>query len=464
MYIEQLYTKPLSASAYYIESGKEAAVIDPILDVQPYLDLAERRNTKIRFVFATHFQSDHVSGCLELSRRTGAQLVYGPGATADFPLHAAADGEEFRIGFLSFRVLHTPGHTPESVCYLLLDDRNNPHSIFTGDTLFVDDVGRPDLFSESKKETIKQAGILYDSLHQKLMPLANYVVVYPGHGAGSPCGKMIGKDRHSTMGMQRNSNYALKAATRNEFVSQVIENSGEPPAYFKRVGAMNRSIIEPLDKILERNLNPLSAGQFMAAMLQRGHTVIDTRDAEAFSQAHLPGSVFIGREGNFEISAALVLQPDDKLLVVCDPGKEKEVFTRLAITGFVNVSGYLDGGLSAWVRTGASVESLENIAAEYVAGRFRYNTDIIVDVRNPSEWIPGIIAGAKLISLQYLDENISNLDRKKNIFVYCSSGYRSMIAASILKRKGFSRVINVKGGMQQMKQTPIPVRQLSRIG
>ena len=265
------------------------------------------------------------------------------------------------------------------------------------------------------------------------------------------------------MGLQRGSNYALKAASKEDFIRLVMDNNGTPPRYFQRVNNINRRVSEPIDTILKRNMVSLSPGQFMAAMLQTGYTVIDTREIDTFSAAHIPGSVFLGLEGNFELSAGLVLKPFDTLLIVCEPGKEKETFTRLARTGFEKAVGYLEGGMKAWKQTGASVETLENISAEDVAGRFRYHTDIIIDVRNPSEWIPGFIAGAKLFSLEQLDENITALDRKKNTYVYCSCGYRSMIAASILKRRGIQKVTNVSGGMMQLKQTPIPVRQLSRI-
>ena len=465
MYIEQLYTRHLSASAYYIESGEDAAIIDPMRDVQQYLNLAAKRNTRIRYVFATHFQSDYISGCVELAAKTGAKLIYGPGAVTGFQMHVADDGDEFRLGFLSIKVLHTPGHTPESTCYLLLDDSNNSHSVFTGDTLFVDDVGRTDLFSETKSESERLAGIMYDSIFQKLLSLPNYTVVYPGHGAGSVCGKVIGRESHTTIGIQRNTNYALKAQNKNEFIRLVTENRpNDPPDYFVHMMQLNRSGALPMDKILEQNLKPLSYLSFMELMQKPEVSIIDTRSMEDFSAGHIPGSVFLGPEGNFEFSAGLVLEQNSKLLLVCEPGCEKEMFTRLARTGFDNAYGYLDGGLVSWTDSGGITESLENISAEEVAGRFRYNTDIIIDVRNPNEWIPGIIAGAKLISLQHLKENISGLDRKKNIYVYCSCGYRSMIASSILKRKGFLRVTNVTGGMQQMKQTPIPVRQLSRIG
>jgi glyoxylase-like metal-dependent hydrolase (beta-lactamase superfamily II)/rhodanese-related sulfurtransferase len=465
MYIEQIYTRHLSASAYYIESGTDAAIIDPMVDVQQYLDLAARRGTRIRFVFATHFQSDYVNGCLELSNRTKSQLVFGPGAIAGFPFQTASDGAEFKIGFLTIRALHTPGHTPESTCYLLLDDRNNPHSIFTGDTLFVDDVGRTDLFAGSRKETEQQAGILYNSLRQKLMNLPNYVVVYPGHGAGSACGKVIGKEAHSTIGVQRVTNYAFKEQTKEEFIRQVTENRpDEPPLYFEYVMKLNQGGVEDLEEVLDRNLKPLPPELFKLFIGNPDTRIIDTRTTEAFSAAHIPGSIFIGKEGNLELAAGLVLDHDYRLVVVCEPGTEKEIFTRLARTGFTHAHGFLEGGIDAWITSGGAVETLENISATEVAGRFRYTADIIIDVRNPNEWIPGIIAGAKLLSLQRLNENIPGLDRNKKIFVYCSCGYRSMIAASILKREGCRKVINVSGGMQQIRLTPIPVRQLSRIG
>ncbi len=464
MYIEQLLTPHLSASAYYIESGKEAAVIDPMRDVQQYMDLAKKRGTVIRYVFATHIHSDYVSGCCELAEKTGAALVFGSEVVAGFPLHAAIDGEEFRIGFLTLRVLHTPGHTIESTCYLLLDDRNNPHSVFTGDTLFIDDVGRPDLFPNTNAEAEQCAATLYDSIQQKLLSLPGYVIVYPGHGSGSACGKVIGKDRYSTLGIQRKTNYALKVVNRQEFIRLVTDSPDEPPKYFSYVTKLNHEKTEDLEKVLNRNIKPLEIAQFKSFASLADTVIIDTRRKEVFSAVHIPGSVFLGMDGNFEYAAGLVLDPQKKLLVVCDPGTEKEVFKSLARTGFDNAHGYLSGGINAWITAGETVSALENISSENVASRFHYPSDIIIDVRDPNEWIPGIVAGAKLIPLRQISESSSGLDPKKNIFVYCSVGYRSMIAASILKKGGFGKVINVIGGMQQMKQTPIPVRQLSRIG
>ena len=460
MYIEQLYTGALSAAAYYIESNGEAAVIDPMREPQPYMALAAARGAVIRYVFETHFHADYVSGHLDLARRTGAKIIFGPQASAEYEIKTAEDGEEFRLGFITLKVLHTPGHTPESSCFLLLDERHIPHSIFTGDTLFVDDVGRPDQMGDSQLTPQQGAGILYDSIENKLLPLPNYVVVYPGHGAGSVCGKSIGIERHSTIGNQKHSNYALKAKSKAEFIKLVTEGLNKPPDYFTYVAQMNRRKYDALEEILQKNLNPLSLQQFKFILNNEDAVVIDTRNSEDFERGFIPRSVFVGLEGHFAVIAGSVLDNRKKIIVVADPGKEQEVISNLARIGIENVTGYLKGGFKTWEEAGESIDTIAGISAMEFESRFNYNTAIALDVRNPDEWVPGFVAGAKLISLPELNKGLVALDKNKMCYVYCMSGFRSMVAVSLLKRNGFDKVYHVQGGMVKIRKTKVPIKQL----
>ena len=461
MYIEQLYTDCLAAAAYYIESGGEAAVIDPMRDPQPYIDLAAKRGTKIKYIFETHFHSDFVGGHLDLAQRTGADIILGPGADAEYAIHVAADGEEFKLGFISLRVLHTPGHTIEACCFLLLDERQNPHSVFTGDTLFVDDVGRPDQTVDANLNIRKMAGVLYDSIENKLLSLPNYVIVYPAHGAGSQCGKSIGTERHSSIGIQKQTNYALKAGNKEEFIKLVTDGLNDPPVYFSRIALMNRKQCESFEAVLEKNLNPVSIDDLKLQLKKENTLVIDTRASDVFEVGFIPGSVFIGLDGSYAATAGSVVNPASNLIVVADVGLEKEAISKLARVGLENVAGYVEGGFASLLLAVEPIDKIKTISAEDFEELFRYNSCTVLDVRNPDEWVPGFVAGAKLIALGTLKNQLNELDRNKPCFIYCGNGYRSMVAASLLKSYGYDNVVNITGGMMKIRKTAISIKQLT---
>jgi len=461
MYIEQIYTGSLSQAAYYVESGGEAAVIDPMLDVKPYIDLAAKRGVTIRYIFETHFHADFISGHNELSRITGAEIIFGPGAVAGYKMRAADDGDMFHLGFITLKLLHTPGHTPESCSLLLLDERNIPHSVFTGDTLFVDDVGRPDLAVSSNVNMNQMAGMLYDSIESKLLSLPNYVIVYPGHGAGSACGKSIGTELHTTIGMQKQSNYALKANSREEFIKLVTDGLNNPPRYFSRVAAMNKNGYSNPDALLKGKLKPYSAIELKSLLDSGNVLLLDTRSAETFAKGFIPGSVFIGLEGALSAIAGSILDPSEQIIIVADHNREQDVVTALARVGFENVKGYLEGGFPAWIKSGEPIDHIDSVSAEDFELRFRYNAATVIDVRNPDEWVPGFVAGAKLISLSSLENKLNEIDRNKISFVYCAAGFRAMVAASLLKKNGFDKVVNISGGIMKIRKTQIPIKQLS---
>jgi glyoxylase-like metal-dependent hydrolase (beta-lactamase superfamily II)/rhodanese-related sulfurtransferase len=460
MYIEQLYTNCLAEAAYYIESDGEAAIIDPLRETAPYLELAEKRKAKIKYIFETHFHADFVSGHIDLAAETGAEIVYGPGASAEYDIRVAEDGEDFQLGALKIRVLHTPGHTLESSCFLLLDQNGNPHSIFTGDTLFVGDVGRPDLAVKQDLTREQLAGMLYDSIEEKIKPLPSYVNVYPGHGPGSACGKVIGSETFSTIGEQMSTNYALKADSREQFINLVTEGLNEPPKYFFMDAAINRKGYRPISEVIEKNSQALSAAEFKDLMNDKT-IVIDTRDAADFAVGYIPHAVNIGLNGNFAVTVGTIVDPDKELLLVSETGREEETVLRLARVGYENVKGYLKGGFSEWVRNGLPSETVNTITASDFADRFRYNSCMALDVRNPDEWVPGFVAGAKLLPLSKIWTEEQPVDADKTCFVYCAGGYRSMVAVSLLKKRGFKDLVNVIGGMRELKKTDIAIRQLT---
>ncbi|HMT29173.1 MAG TPA: MBL fold metallo-hydrolase [Bacteroidia bacterium] len=461
MYIEQIYTHCLSQASYYIESGEFAAIIDPIRDVTEYLQISQKRGTSIKYIFETHFHADFVSGHLDLAKQTGAEIVFGPGANAAYKIHEAVDGEEIKVGNIILKVLHTPGHTLESCCYLLLDENQNPHSVFTGDTLFVGDVGRPDLSANAERTVIQLTGMLYDSIESKLKSLPNYVVLYPGHGAGSACGKSIGAERYSTIGLQKTSNYALKAKSKDDFIKQVTDGLTNPPAYFYVNSLINRNGYLSLEEVLQKNVVPISIHQFKKIFQHKNTLVLDTRHAEIFKEGFIPNSINIGIEGSFETVAGSIIHPDDSIILVCEAGMEREIILRLAQIGLEKITGYLEGGFNGWKKDGGLIQNIESISSEDFESRFRYNSCTLIDVRNQDEWIPGFVAGAKLISISNLENKLSEIDRDKQCFLYCASGYRSMVAASLLKRHGFSKVININGGITTLRNTKIQMRQLT---
>lgn len=455
MFIKQLYTACLSEAAYYIESNGEAAVIDPLRDIDAYLQLAAERKARICYIFETHFHADFVSGHLDLSKVTGAPIVYGPGTRTAFPVKVAADGESFSLGALTIKVLHTPGHTLESSCYLLKEENGNDHCVFTGDTLFVGDVGRPDLAQKGAALTMDDlAGMLYDSLQQKIIPLADEVIVYPAHGPGSSCGKNLGPHTFSTIGEEKKTNYALKAATKDEFIKAVTDGIAPPPQYFPVNAKINKEGYESLDAVTAQGLQPLSVKQFKIAAT--GDTVLlDTRTADEFMQGFVPSSVFIGLEGRFAEWAGSLLPFDKPMLLITEPGKEKETIVRLARVGFDKIKGYLDGGFAAWVKAGEAVDMIIDVEADELAMDIPHDKNlVVVDVRREAEYADGHVAGAVNIPLQELTDPgvLGDFEDKHNLYLHCAGGYRSVIAASLFKRQGIHNLRNVTGGWAKIKE------------
>lgn len=457
MFIQQCYTGCLSEAAYYIESEGKAAIIDPMRDIDAYLELARERGAQITHIFETHFHADFVSGHLDLSKVTGAPIIYGPGTATAFPVTIASDGERFRIGALTVEVLHTPGHTLESSCYLLLDEAGKPHAVFTGDTLFVGDVGRPDLSQKGSEWTMAElAGMLYESLHQKLMPLPDDVLVYPAHGAGSSCGKHLSKETYSTIGVQKRSNYALLAPTKEAFIKAVTEGLNAPPLYFPINARINKEGYDPLEEVLGNALQPLSLNDF-TALQQEGAIVVDTRAAGLFAEGFIPESIFIGLEGRFAEWAGSLLPYDKTLLLITEAGKEKETIIRLARVGFSRIAGYLEGGFDTWASSGASVDMVLNVEADELALDLPFDNHLVVlDVRREAEYADGHVRQAvNLPLIEMIDPGkISSIDDRDNLYIYCAGGYRSMIAASLLKRQGLHNLRNIIGGWTEIREQP----------
>ena len=459
MKIEQIYTGCLAQGAYYIESNGEAVIIDPLRETQPYLERARQSGAKIKYVLETHFHADFVSGHLDLSKKTGAPVVYGPNANPQFDAHIATDGEVLNVGKVTITVLHTPGHTMESTTYLLKDENGKPHAIFSGDTLFIGDVGRPDL--AQKMGTLTQedlAGFLYDSLHNKIMPLPDDVIVYPAHGAGSACGKNMSKETFDTLGNQKQHNYALKAATKEQFIKEVTDGLLPPPAYFPQNVALNKGVIESVDSVKERGMRALTPDQFELVAETEGALVLDTRNAEDFKDGFIPRSINIGIKGDFAPWVGSMI-PDVKhaLLLVTDEGMEDEVVTRLARVGYDNVFGFLKGGINAWKASGKEVDTIERIDAEEFAKRFQGNKLRVVDVRKDGEYEAEHVDGAWHASLQYINQNLAAFSKEEPNYVHCAGGYRSMIAASLLKARGYHNLVEVRGGFNAIKKTDVKV-------
>jgi glyoxylase-like metal-dependent hydrolase (beta-lactamase superfamily II)/rhodanese-related sulfurtransferase len=454
MFIKQLYTGCLSEAAYYIESEGEAAIIDPLRDIDTYVELARQRNSSIKYIFETHFHADFVSGHLDLQKVTGAPIVFGPRTETNFPIHLAHDGEKFRLGNLTIEVLHTPGHTLESTCYLLRDENNTPHALFTGDTLFVGDVGRPDL-SSGNMDKNDLASLLYDSLQNKIIPLPDNVVVYPAHGAGSSCGKNLGPETHSTIGEQKQTNYALQPQTREEFIKAVTEGLAVPPQYFQINARINKEGYDSLDKIMEKGLTPLSIEAFSELIHQGDVTVLDTRNATEFTAAFIPSSISIGLEGRFAEWAGSLLPFDKPIALVTEPGKEEESVIRLARVGFSDMRGYLEGGVATWKKAGLPIDLIIDIEADELAMDMPYDQHlVVVDVRQETEFADGHVRGALNLPLHELTDpgSMANLDDQLNLYVHCGSGYRSVTAASLMKRQGIHNLRNVLGGWKAISE------------
>lgn len=453
MVVEQLYTKCLSEAAYFIAHDGEAAVIDPLRDVDTYIKKAEEMGVKIKYIFETHFHADFVSGHLELAKKTGAPIVYGPQTHTKFKVHVAEDGEEFSIGQLKIKVMHTPGHTLESTCYVLHDEQGKEHSVFTGDTLFVGDVGRPDLFSGNMSQE-EQAGLLYDSLNNKVKQLADSTIVYPAHGPGSSCGKNLGSETFSTIGAQKETNYALQEMTKEEFINVVTEGLTAPPAYFPINAKINSEGYESLDDVMTKALQPFTVSEFKEQM-KNNVWVVDTRKATDFTLQFVPGSISIGLEGRFAEWAGSLLPFDQPIMIVADEGKVEESVTRLARVGLDKVVGYLDGGIEAWRNAGEEIDMIIDIEADELAMDIPHDNKLeVIDVRKPSEFEGGHVKGARNAPLDTLTDplNIALIDEDNNLYVHCAGGYRSVIAASLLKRQGYSNIRNVLGGYGQMKE------------
>lgn len=451
MYIEQLYTNCLAEAAYYIESEGEAAIIDPLRETEPYIELAKKRKATIKYVFETHFHADFVSGHIDLSRMVNAPIVYGPMANTNYDVINATDGQEFKLGKVKFRVLHTPGHTPESSCFLLIDENGKEHAVFSGDTLFVGDVGRPDLL-DGVMTSAELASMMYDSLNKKIKTLPDSVIVYPAHGPGSSCGKNIGKETVSTIGEQKKFNYALKDMSREEFIEKVTDGIQPPPLYFFEDARINKMGYSPIAEVISTNTKPLSPADFKKA-IEAGAVILDTRKPDDFEKGFIAGSLNIGLNGQYAVWVGTLIDINKPLVLVTENGKEEESVLRLARVGYENVTGYLNGGIKAWPE---KLDTVKSIEATEVEAQIKKGVDIL-DTRKPSEWNTSHAKDAEFFPLADMPDNLKQLDKNKPYVVHCASGYRSMIACSIMKQKGFKNVTNVAGGFSAMLTAGLPV-------
>lgn len=457
MKVEQIYTGCLAQGAYYIESDGEAAIIDPLREVHPYIGKAERNNATIKYVFETHFHADFVSGHLDLSKKTGAPIVYGPTANPAFDAHIANDGEEFRIGNITIKALHTPGHTMESTCYLLKDENDKETALFSGDTLFIGDVGRPDLAQKVVADLTQEklAGHLFDSLRNKIMPLPGDIIVYPAHGAGSACGKNMSKETTDTLGHQKETNYALRAnMTKEEFIKEVTTGLTAPPAYFPLNVMMNIQGYESIDTVLARGQQALSPDAFETAANETGALILDTRDPQVFAKGFIPNSINIGIDGSFAPWVGAMI-PDIKhqILIIAEGGREEEVITRLARVGYDNTIGYLKGGFDNWKITGKETDQIKSVDADELATIMQKESVNILDVRKTSEYQSEHMIDAENSPLDFINESMPGIDKNKTYYVHCAGGYRSMIFNSILRARGFDNLIDVKGGFKSIKES-----------
>jgi hydroxyacylglutathione hydrolase len=458
MFIKQLYTGCLSEAAYYIESDGEAAVIDPLRDTDEYIALAAERKAVIKYIFETHFHADFVSGHIDLGNKTGAPIIYGPGTQTSYPVHVATDGEVFKLGALTIEVLHTPGHTLESTCYLLKDEQGAPHALFSGDTLFVGDVGRPDLAQKGAELTIEDlAGMMYESIQHKIMPLPDDVIVYPAHGPGSSCGKNLGPHTHSTIGNEKQTNYALQAADKTAFIKVVTDGLDAPPQYFPINAKINKEGYESLDAVLSRGLQSLTVKAFKEKIKNEEVIIVDTRPASVFTQGFVAGAISIGLDGRFAEWAGMLLPFDKPIVLVTDPGKEEESVVRLARVGFENMEGYLEGGYVAWQQAGEKIDMIIEVEADELAMDLPHDKNmVVIDVRRETEFADGHVKNALNMPLNDLTDpgSMANLEDTQNLYVHCAGGYRSVIAASLMKRQGIHNLHNVIGGWEKIKEQP----------
>jgi glyoxylase-like metal-dependent hydrolase (beta-lactamase superfamily II)/rhodanese-related sulfurtransferase len=454
MKVEQLYTGCLAEAAYYIESEGQAAIIDPMRETEPYIKKFNKEGVVLKYIFETHFHADFVSGHIDLSKKTGAQIIYGPNAHTEFASYSAKDNEEFRLGKLTIKVIYTPGHTLESSCFLLYDENKKPYSLFTGDTLFIGDVGRPDLAIKSDLTEDDLAGMLYDSLHTKILSLDDELIVYPGHGAGSACGKSMSKETWDKLGNQKKVNYALQPMNKQEFIKKVTEDLLPPPQYFPLNAKMNKTGYQSLDTIMDRGLTKLNPPEFEKMAISNHALILDTRDPEQFSLGYIPGSINIGLNGQFAPwIGALITDIKKPILIIAEEGKEEEVITRLSRVGYDHSIGYLSGGIEAWKKAGKPVETIESISPVEFEKRWNSKQISILDVRREAEFDGGHVKNAQNLPLDFINDWISQLDRNKDYYVHCAGGYRSMIAASILRSRGFNEIINVSGGFNAISSS-----------
>ncbi|MFD1163466.1 MULTISPECIES: MBL fold metallo-hydrolase [Hwangdonia] len=460
MKIEQIYTGCLAQGAYYIESDGEVAIIDPLRETQQYVDKANKENAKIKYVFETHFHADFVSGHIDLAKKTGATIVFGPSAKTDYDAYIAKDNETFKLGKVTIKVLHTPGHTLESATYLLIDEDGKNHAIFSGDTLFLGDVGRPDLAIKSDLTKEDLAAMLYDSLRHKIMPLEDDVIVYPAHGAGSACGKNLSKETVGVLGEQKKTNYALRAdMTKEEFVEEVLDGIPPPPQYFAKNAMMNKSGYDAFETVLQQGDVALNAKDFETIANQEGALVLDVRHEKDFVKGHIPNSIFIGIHGGFAPwVGALITDLKQPILLVTPKGKEKETVTRLSRVGYDNTLGYLDGGIEAWQAAGKEVETIASISAETFSKHFKNENTNTLDVRKDGEYKSEHLKGDNVqhFALDFINDNMNAIDSKKTYYIHCAGGYRSVIAASILKARGFNNLVDIAGGFGAIKNTDLP--------
>lgn len=455
MIVEQLYTKCLAEAAYYIESNGEVAIIDPLRETAPYIDMARNNGATIKYVFETHFHADFVSGHVDLANKTGASIVYGPNAKPGYDAIVAKDNEIFKIGAVTLKVLHTPGHTPESSTYLLIDENGKETAIFTGDTLFLGDVGRPDLAIKSDLTQEDLAGMLFESLRTRIMTLPDTITVYPGHGAGSSCGKSMSNETIGTLGEQKQSNYALRAdMTKEEFIKEVTEGILPPPQYFPKNARMNQQGYDSFDTVMSKGNRALSLEEFEQEV-ETGALILDVRTQGDFVQGFIPGSLFIGLNGTFAMwVGALIENLDQKIVLIVAEGQEEEAVTRLSRVGYDNAVGYLNGGIETYKNSGKTLQTIQSVMAESVADLA--NSLNIVDVRKPGEWDAEHVEGAEHYALDYMQEDLNHLSKDKTYHLHCAGGYRSVIAISLLMRQGYTNLIDIAGGFAALSKTDIP--------
>jgi len=458
MKIEQIYTSCIAEAAYYIESDGEVAIIDPLRETEPYLNRAEQDNAKIKYIFETHFHADFVSGHVDLAGKTGAKIIYGPTAEAGFDIIVAEDGQEFRIGKVKIKVLHTPGHTMESSSYLLIDENGKNHALFSGDTLFLGDVGRPDLAVKTDLTQEQLAGHLFDSLRNKIMNLEEDIIVYPAHGAGSSCGKNLSDKTVDTLGNQLKTNYALRAdMSKGEFVTEVLDGILPPPQYFPKNAMMNKNGYDNIDDVMKRGSRPLLAEEFESKMNQ-GALVLDVRNKEDFRKGHISGSMFIGLDGNFAMwVGALIKDLNTEIIFIAPEDRVEETVKRLARVGYDHAIGFLSGGIEAWVKAGKEIESVESVNTTELSALMKEDDINITDVRKRSEYDAEHIEDALSFPLDFLSDNAEELDKSKKYYVHCKSGYRSLVAISMLKKAGYNHLVDIEGGMDAILKSQIPV-------